>query len=430
MTEKDASPAYVIPSGIEAQMRGLKQSARQLRRLPTDKKNELLKALAAELLAAETTLLSANSKDLAALATESTPAFRDRLTLTPARLKQMSESLLQVAELPDPVGEMIDNRRLENGLEIRRERGPLGVIFMIFESRPNVIIEAFSLAFKSGNVIVLRGGSESRHTANALYQLMQAVLKRCGLTPDFFYGLTDYDRNLVAALLRRKDWIDIAVPRGGDKLIEFVQKTALMPIIKNDRGLCHTFVDTGANLQMAIEIVCNAKLDRPGVCNALETVLVHEAVAEQFLPALYLQTKSSGLCWHVCERSLKILKAQENVQLAHPADWDTEYLDLIMNCRIVANLDAALEHIAAHGSGHSEAIVTESRERAEIFCSDVDAAAVYWNASTRFTDGGALGLGGELGISTQKLHVRGPVGLRELTIPRWIMKGTGQVRTS
>jgi glutamate-5-semialdehyde dehydrogenase len=311
-------------------------------------------------------------------------------------------------------------------------RAPLGVIFMIFESRPNVVLEAFSLAIKTGNAIALRGGSDSKSTAGALYGIMRDTLVQQGLSPDSFYGMMDYDRALVEDLLGRKDLIDIVVPRGGDRLIEFVERTAVMPIIKNDRGLCHTYVDDEADLSMAVPIVANAKTQRPGVCNSLETVLVHRKVAAQVLPDLYHATTGVGLEWR-CDDESKVLleKAvgqQPKINSATSTDWDTEHLDQIMNCKIVSGLDDAIAHIEKHGSRHSEAIVTKNEARARKFQNDVDAAAVYWNASTRFTDGFEFGLGGELGISTQKLHVRGPVGLRELTTPRWIVDGTGQTR--
>jgi len=299
---------------------------------------------------------------------------------------------------------------------------------MIFESRPNVILEAFALAFKSGNTLILRGGSDSRETSAVIYQMMDQVLAKNHLQDKVFYGVQDYDRAIVEQLLQRKDLIDVVVPRGGEKLIEFVQKTAMMPIIKNDRGLCHTYVDSDADLAMAVRIVTNAKTHRPGVCNALETVLVHQDCALAFLPQLYQNTESFGLQWRVDAASEKILKGQKNIQMAAEKDWDTEYLDLVMNCRVVADLNEAILHIEQHGSKHSEAIVTKNEAHARRFQQEIDAAVVYWNASTRFTDGFEFGLGGELGISTQKLHVRGPVGLRELTTPRWIVSGSGQIR--
>jgi glutamate-5-semialdehyde dehydrogenase len=419
----------ILNKQIEESLAALRKSNRSVRKLKAEAKNQVLNSLADRLEKESVSLLSENKKDLQSLPPETSPAFRDRLTLNPQRIAAMAESLRQVARLADPVGEKIEEKILPNGLQLQKIRSPLGIILMIFESRPNVILEAFSLAFKSGNSIVLRGGSDSKHTARLIFKIMQDTLLQGGLSEMPFYGIEDYDRSIVEALLKRKDLIDVVVPRGGEKLIEFVQQTALMPIIKNDRGLCHTYVEQDADLEMAAEIVRNAKVQRPGVCNSLETVLVHQSCAEKFLPLLYEKTKGDQLVWHCDERSLQILNGKNQVQKAQPTDWDIEYLDLIMNCRVVENLEQAIEHIEKHGSKHSEAIITRSMEKARRFQEDVDAAAVYWNASTRFTDGFEFGLGGELGISTQKLHVRGPVGLRELTTPRWIINGTGQVRS-
>lgn len=416
-------------NNYEEILKSLRAAARMQRKLSPTEKNKALLHLAEALAMESQNIIAANQKDLQNLAAETSYAFRDRLTLNPERIAGMVESLRQVANLSDPVGEVLESQTLKNGLKLQKVRAPLGVIFMIFESRPNVILEAFSLAFKSGNVILLRGGSESRHTSEAIYKLMRESLQTSGFKTAPFYGLEDYDRALVEALLKRKDYIDIVVPRGGEKLIEFVQKTALMPIIKNDRGLCHTFVEEDADLEMAVKIVVNAKIQRPGVCNSLETVLVHEKIAASFLQKLYQATENKALEWHVDAASLEILRGKPRVSLARPEDWDTEYLDLIMNCRVVKNIDEALSHIEQHGSKHSEAIVTSSEQKARFFQQEVDAAAAYWNASTRFTDGFEFGLGGELGISTQKLHVRGPVGLRELTSPRWLIDGTGQIRS-
>jgi glutamate-5-semialdehyde dehydrogenase len=413
---------------IDSVLPSLRQAARSQRKLSSENKNLALVALAEALTASSAEILKANKEDLERLANDTLPSFRDRLLLNHERIQGIVASLKQVAALEDPVGEIVESRVLKNGLKLKRVRSPLGLIFMIFESRPNVILEAFSLAFKSGNVILLRGGSESKSTAAVIYKLMRDSLAKSGFKVAPFYGMEDYDRSLVEACLKRKDMIDIVVPRGGDKLIEYVQNTASMPIIKNDRGLCHTYIEEDADLEVAARIVANAKVQRPGVCNSLETVLVHQKVAEKFLPMLYEATDTDRLRWHVDAASLEILNGKARVKLAVAKDWDTEYLDLVINCRIVAGMDEALAHIEKHGSKHSEAIVTKSEPKARRFQEDVDAAAVYWNASTRFTDGFELGLGGELGISTQKLHVRGPVGLRELTTPRWIIDGTGQIR--
>ncbi|HEY7792321.1 MAG TPA: glutamate-5-semialdehyde dehydrogenase [Vicinamibacterales bacterium] len=420
--------SVAVPAGIEQALRSLRSAARSLRRMSAEEKRTILVTLADAIVHASAPIIEANAADLSALPPEASPAFRDRLRLDERRVEAAVEGMRQAANLPDPVGEVVESRVLANGLRITRVRAPLGVILLIFESRPNVILEAFSLAFKSGNAIALRGGSESKQTSHAIYGVMRETLSRCGVNEAPFYGIDTYDRALVEAVLARNDLIDIVVPRGGARLIEFVERTARMPIIKNDRGLCHTYVDDEADLAMAVAIVANAKIQRPGVCNALETVLVHRAIAETFLPALHAATAPAKLAWHCDPASARILAGRAGVQAAAPEDWDTEYLDLVMNCRVVSDLEEALAHIERHGSKHSEAIVTGSEARARRFQDEVDAAAVYWNASTRFTDGFELGLGGELGISTQKLHVRGPVGLRELTTPRWIIDGEGQIR--
>lgn len=417
-----------IPQEIAAEFLALRQAARTLRQLSPESKNRALLAISAKVKGARAEILDANKEDLARLAADTTSAFRDRLTLSEKRLEQITASLEAVAALSDPVGEVVEDRRLENGLRLRRVRAPLGVILMIFESRPNVILEAFSLAFKSGNAIALRGGSDSRSTARVFYRLMREGLESVGVSPDSFYGLDNYDRKLVEDLLQKKEWIDIVVPRGGDRLIEFVTRTALMPIIKNDRGLCHGYVDAEADLEMAVKVIANAKTSRPGVCNSLETVLVHEKIAKAFLPRLHEGCSEARVRWKCDSRSAEILSGKDGVESATASDWDTEHLDQILNCRVVASLEEALTHIETHGSKHSETILTRNASTARHFQANVDAAAVYWNASTRFTDGFEFGLGGELGISTQKLHVRGPVGLRELTTPRWVIDGDGQIR--
>lgn len=418
----------MLTTEIENSLQLLKANGKKQRQLSASLKNKVLLSLSEKLKREELSLLAANETDMINLSSTATAAFRDRLTLTAQRLAAMRESLKQVARLDDPVGEVIEESTLANGLKTQKVRAPLGIIFMIFESRPNVILEAFSLAFKSGNSIILRGGSDSSATAALIYKMMTETLEQNGLKDVAFYGLQNYDHGVVDALLKRKDLIDIVIPRGGEKLIDHVQRTALMPIIKNDRGLCHTYVDEDADLAMAVSIVKNAKTQRPGVCNALETVLVHQKVAEKFITALYEATNSVQLTWYGDQQTLKILAQKDRVRPATEKSWDTEYLDLMINCRVVASLTEALQHIEKYSSKHSEAIITSSEEKAHLFQNEVDAAAVYWNASTRFTDGYELGLGGELGISTQKLHVRGPVGLRELTTARWLISGTGQIR--
>jgi glutamate-5-semialdehyde dehydrogenase len=411
----------------EERLRKIRIAAKQLRLLPTEKKNALLLDIAALLRQRTDGILQANQLDLASVQNEPA-AFRDRLKLTSERLEQMAISLEDVARLPDPVGEVIEQNKLKNGLKQIKIRAPLGVIFMIFEARPNVITEAFSLAFKSGNAVLLRGGSESVNTAKLLYSIIENSLSTQGIDPNTLWGITDSSRELSHHLMQQNRWIDILVPRGGDRLIEYVVQNSKIPIIKNDRGLCHVFIDENADLEMATQIVVNAKTQRPGVCNSMETVLVHEKIAARFLPQLYEALAKWNVEWFACAQTLQILENRPGLQLALAKSWDTEYLDLKMNSMVVSSRAKALQHIEEHGSRHSECIVTQDPQAAKEFESEVDAAVVYWNASTRFTDGFEFGLGGELGISTQKLHVRGPVGLRELTSARWIIEGQGQIR--
>jgi glutamate-5-semialdehyde dehydrogenase len=408
----------------------LKNAAKSLRSSSIDQRNEVLLDLASLLKKSEAKILAANRKDLSLVNSNENTAFLDRLTLNPNRLDAMAGSLKQVASLPDPLAEIVEERRLANGLLTKRVRAPLGVIFMIFESRPNVAIESFSLALKSGNAILLRGGKESRHTIEVLYALMHEALAKAHLDTNCVHGITDPDRAIVLSLLKQKNFIDVVVPRGGDKLIDFVVEHSKIPIIKNDRGMCHIYVHSDANAQMTLEIIENAKKQRPGVCNAVETLLIHESIAQSLLPKIYekLSGGENPVEWFACENTIKILSSLLHLQKATSESFDTEYLDLKLNCKIVQDENEAIAHIEKHGSRHSEAILTEDETMARKFQSEIDAAAVYWNASTRFTDGFELGLGGELGISTQKLHVRGPIGLRELTSVRWLMNGSGQIR--
>jgi glutamate-5-semialdehyde dehydrogenase len=419
-----------LPKEIDAALDQVRAGARRLRASSAEVRNRVLSALEKKLESSEAAILAANRADLDAFPKDGTAAFRDRLLLNPERLAGMRESLRQVAALGDPLGEVVEERRLANGLRTRRVRSPLGVILMIFESRPNVAIEAFSLALKSGNAIILRGGKESRETTAVLYRLIGESLAEAGLPGASFLGISNPDREIVKGLLAEKGRIDVVVPRGGDGLIAFVVENARMPIIKNDRGLCHVYVHSDADLGKAAAIVENAKVQRPGVCNSLETLLVHASVAEKLATELAKLPAMATVEFHAEPRAFALWngKFPGKTVAAKPADFDTEYLDLILNVKIVESLDEAIAHIEAHGSRHSESILTRDEATARKFQAEVDAAAVYWNASTRFTDGFELGLGGELGISTQKLHVRGPVGLRELTSIRWVIDGEGQIR--
>ena len=407
-----------------------RSASKKLRSSPRQIRNAVLQSLSESLSSNEQKILTANQADLDSLSPSAAPAFRDRLELNRARLQSMRESLHQVAALPDPLSEVIEERQLANGLLTRRVRSPLGVLFMIFESRPNVAVESFSLALKAGNVIILRGGKESKNTVAVFYGLMQEALIKHGLPAECVIGITDPSREIVFDLLQARQFIDVVIPRGGETLIEFVVQNSKIPIIKNDRGMCHIYVHEDADQSSALKIIENAKKQRPGVCNAVETILIHEAIAEEFLPRLYKSlSQSPAVEWYACDQTLNLLRTEaEHLHPATSESFNTEYLDLKINCRVVSNIEAAILHIEEHGSRHSEAILTASEALARKFQTEVDAAAVYWNASTRFTDGFELGLGGELGISTQKLHVRGPVGLKELTSVRWIMDGKGQTR--
>lgn len=431
---------------LEHRLVGLKRSARLLQGLETKLKNDILETIASKLLKHASEILAANRDDLARLDEARPAAFRDRLALNGKRLEAMANSMRAVAALPDPVHEIVETKTLANDLRVRRIRAPLGAILMIFESRPNVITEVFSLAFKAGNAVALRGGSESRQTANAIYALIDKALsdklpfddgKVNPISP--FVGIEDYDRLLVGRLLARADIFDICIPRGGDELIARVTKESQMPVIKNDRGLCHLYIHEEADLAMAVKIAINSKVQRPGVCNAIETILIDRAVAEDALGALAPELAKHGVQVFACEDSLRLLRQRAktdgiestwmaNVAPATDKNFRTEYLDLKINLKLVEGFELALYHIEKFGSSHSECIVTANERVARRFQNEVDSACVYWNASTRFTDGFELGLGGEIGISTQKLHVRGPVGLRELTSPRWVIDGVGQIR--
>lgn len=411
---------------VEAAFLEIRNAARALNDASLENKNSVLLYLAESLKRNQDFIIAENQKDLDGLSADTTNAFRDRLTLTPSRIDGMAASLVTLAKFPDPVGEVTEKKILENGLIMNKTRVPLGVILMIFESRPNVAIEAFALAFKSGNVIVLKPGKESANTVNALAKLVHEALASKQFSRPCATFITSPDREIIRQLLQCKKEIDVVIPRGGENLIRFVSENTSIPVIKNDRGMCHIYVDEDADLGTALSIIKNAKTQRPGVCNAAETVLIHSKVKTDFLPKLF--NELSNVEFRLCDRSHKLLPANTRTKHATKEDFDTEHLDLILNCKIVDSLESAIAHIENHGSKHSEAIVTRNEKRARLFQKLVDAAAVYWNASTRFTDGFEFGLGGEIGVSTQKLHVRGPVGLTALTCEKWVIDGKGQTR--
>ncbi|WP_035586873.1 glutamate-5-semialdehyde dehydrogenase [Hippea jasoniae] len=351
-------------------------------------------------------------------------ALIDRLILNDKRIGGIIESIEVVKKLKCPVGEVIEGWRLENGLSIEKVRVPIGTIGIIYESRPNVTIDAAILTLKSLNSAVLKGGSEAINSNRLLSELLKEALEKNNLNPDTIGFLDTTDRTAVNIMLKSDKYIDAIVPRGGEGLVKFVSQNATMPVIKHDKGLCHTYIDKDANIKKALDIAFNAKVQRPGVCNAMETLLVHRAIAEKFLKAFKPLMDKAEVELRGCKKTLEFIDVKE----AKEEDWQTEYLDLILSIKVVESADEAIEHINKYGSKHSEAIVTENYSTAERFLNEVDASCVYVNASTRFTDGGVFGFGAEIGISTNKLHARGPVGLKELTTYKYKIRGDGQIR--
>ena len=416
---------------LKAKGKEAKASSRQLAKLGTAAKNRALLNLADRLLAEQETILLANRADCdEAKGHGLSAAGLDRLLLTPERLEAMAKDVHSVASLPDPVGEMIDARVLPNGLSIGKRRVPLGVIGAIYESRPNVTIDIFTLSFKSGNACILRGGHEALRSNKALVEVVWRALEESDVPRGVLQFVEDPDRALVESMLEMREYIDLLVPRGGADLIRYVGENASMAVVTGGVGVCHTYVDKSANLDMASAISYNAKVQRPTVCNAMDTLLVHSEVAPSWLPRIASEWGQAGVQMRCDRRALSILapSGNEAVQEATDEDWGKEHLALVASVRIVDSLDDALDHIELYGSGHSEAIVAEDYTAAMRFLDEVDAAAVFVNASTRFTDGAEFGLGAEVGISTQKFHARGPMGLRELTTYKWVVMGTGQVR--
>ncbi len=424
MTTKTVQDLHAL--GMAAQ-----KASRELARLSTDDKNRVLLNLSNLLRTEQAEVLAANEQDYAeAKADGMEESYLDRLLLTSERLNGTADEVQRVAELPDPVGEVIETSTLPNGLITSRRRVPLGVVGSIYESRPNVTVDIFGLCLKSGNACLLRGGKETIRSNTALVALLRRALAAVGVNEDAVQYLDNPDRALVDAMLRMDQFIDLLVPRGGAGLVRFVAENATMPAVTGGVGVCHTYVDRNANLEMAAEIVHNAKVRRPSICNALDTLLVHSEVAAEGLPLIAKELTGSGVELHCDNRALSILgpDAPGTSLPAQEDDWGKEFLALIAAVKVVDSLDDALEHIETYGSGHSEAIITEDESAATRFLDEVDAAAVYVNASTQFTDGGQFGLGAEVGISTQKFHARGPMGLKELTTYKWVIVGKGQTR--
>jgi len=402
-------------------------AARSLAGASTSQKNDALGLMADALVAKESELRSANRQDLAAAEKAGLPtAMLDRLTLSEKRITDMADGLRTVAGLPDPVGRVEAGWKRPNGLSIRRVRVPIGVILMIYESRPNVTADAGGLCLKSGNVAILRGGKEAIHSSLAVASIMAGCLEKVAIPPAAIQLVDTPDRAVVGELLSRSDAIDLVIPRGGKALIERVTRESTIPVIKHYEGICHTYVDAGADVKMAVDVCLNAKVQRPGVCNAMETLLVHEKTAPRFLDKLAAAMKEAGVELRGCPRTRKILTG---IKAAKKSDWLTEYLDLILSIRIVDGLDEAIDHIETFGSHHSDAIITANYENVQRFTREVDSSAVFVNCSTRFNDGAQFGLGAEIGISTDRLHARGPMGLEELTTYKYVVEGTGQIRT-
>lgn len=416
-----------LATQVESMGQRARRAARALALCSTDAKNAALHAMADAIEAAEADIAAANAKDL-----ESAPGYGlnaaaiDRLRLTPDRIRAMAKGVREVALLHDPVGEVIRAWTRPNGLKITKLRVPIGVVGIIYESRPNVTADAAVLCLKSGNACILRGGKESLHSNLAIAQALSAGAENAGLSPDVVQLVPFTDREGVRLLAQMDRYLDVIVPRGGHALIEAVVENARMPVIKHYHGVCHVFVDRSADLDMAEKIVINAKCQRPGVCNAMETLLVHRDIAEKFLPKIAASLAGEGVELRGDRRTCEVLGTA--AKAATGEDWTAEYLELILSIRVVDSLEEAVGHIENYGSHHTDSIVTAEADAARKFLAAVDSATVLWNASTRFSDGGEFGFGAEIGISTDKLHARGPMGLEELTTYKYLVEGTGQVR--
>lgn len=416
---------------LEVKGRAAKTASRRMAYLSTEVKNKALHNIASDLLINKDEILAANQIDYKeAEASGMGVAMLDRLVLSSSRLESIAQDVLAVAALPDPVGEVFDMRTLPNGLLVGKKRVPLGVIGAIYESRPNVTIDISVLCLKSGNAIILRGGKETIHSNTALVGVVQDACRKAGMPDGAVQFVESTDRALVNHMLKMREVIDLIVPRGGAELIRFVAENAAMPVVTGGIGVCHTYVDRSADVSKAVAIAFNAKVQRPTVCNALDTLLVHADTARRYLPLVAAEWAKAGVEMHCDGRAFAILKSNPSLKVipATDEDWGKEFLSLVAAVKVVDSLDEALEHIERYGSGHSEAIVTEEYQAAMRFLNEVDAACVYVNDSTRFTDGGQFGLGAEVGISTQKFHARGPLGLKEMTTYKWIIFGSGQVR--
>jgi len=404
-----------------------KDASRVLASMPTRKKNMALLAIASAILKNSKYIISENAKDVRLARKKGlSKALIDRLTLTDKRVKEMAGSLKSVAKLEDPVAKVIEKWKRPNGLIIKKVRVPIGVIAIVYEARPNVTSDCAGLCLKSGNACVLRGGSEAINSNMAIHEVIASNLERFGIPKAAVSMIDVTDRKAVEFLLTSNEFVDLIIPRGGEGLIRHVARASTIPVIKHYKGVCHLYVDKFADLNKAVKIAFNAKVQRPGVCNAIETLLVHKDVAARFLPQVAHALKEAGVELRGCAKTRKILKG---IKSANEKDWHAEYLDLILAIKVVGDVDEAIEFINKYGSGHSDAIVTKNKKISQKFLDRVDSACVYHNASTRFTDGYQFGLGAEIGISTDKIHARGPMALEELCTYKYIISGTGQIRT-
>ena len=411
---------------LETLGRNAKEAEIVLRNLDTAKKNQVLEAVADSLVADSKALLTANAIDVENGRKNQMPeGLVDRLMLTEARIASMAEGLRQVAALEDPVGEVTGMKKRPNGLLIGQKRVPLGVIGIIYEARPNVTADAFALCFKTGNVVILKGGSDAIHSNTAIVDCIRRTLDENGITKDAIQLISDTSRETAGEFMKMNEYVDVLIPRGGKGLIKAVVNNSTIPVIETGTGNCHIYVDESADLQMAADIVMNAKTQRVGVCNACESLLVHEKVKDAFLPVLAERLRTKNVEMRADEEAKALIP---DAVTATEEDWGTEYLDYILSIKVVGSADEAIRHINRYNTGHSEAIITRDYNNAQKFLDEVDVAAVYVNASTRFTDGFEFGFGAEIGISTQKLHARGPMGLLALTSTKYIIYGNGQIR--
>jgi glutamate-5-semialdehyde dehydrogenase len=415
-----------IEQTITHMARAARQAAKAMACCASSQKASVLQRMAEEITRTAVEIKAENRRDLDAAKASGLPAaLIDRLTITDATVAAMAQGLREVAQLPDPVGSLGPSSTRPNGLQVARMRIPLGVIGIIYESRPNVTVDAAGLCLKAGNAVILRGGSEALHSNRALAAVIGRTLSGSGLPEAAVQVVPVKDREAVNALLRQEEHIDLIIPRGGEDLIRFVVSHSRIPVLKHYKGVCHVYVDEGADLAMAEAVCFNAKVQRPGVCNAMETLLVHRAEAERFLPGMARRFAAAGVELRGCAATQRIVPG---VVPATDADWPAEFLDLILAVKVVAGLDEAIAHIGTYGSSHTDAIVTRDYERAQRFVREVDSSVVLVNASTRFNDGGQLGLGAEIGISTSKLHAFGPMGIEELTTTKFVVFGSGQIR--